>query len=51
MVLVNHTTWTAADVPFGGVRNSGYGRGLWRMDIQEFVNKKLVRVAYIDAVA
>ena len=51
MVFVNHPTWTAADLPFGGVKNSGYGRELSRMGIQEFVNKKLVRVAAIDAAA
>ena len=51
MVFINHPTWTAADLPFGGVKNSGYGREFSRMGIQEFVNKKLVRVAAIDAAA
>lgn len=51
MVFVNHPTWTAADLPFGGVKNSGYGRELSSMGIQEFVNKKLVRVAAINDVA
>jgi succinate-semialdehyde dehydrogenase/glutarate-semialdehyde dehydrogenase len=51
MVFINHPTWTAADLPFGGIKNSGYGRELSRMGIQEFVNKKLVRVASIDAAA
>jgi len=51
MMFVNHPTWTAADLPFGGVKNSGYGRELSSMGIQEFVNKKLVRVAAIDAAA
>jgi succinate-semialdehyde dehydrogenase/glutarate-semialdehyde dehydrogenase len=51
MVFINHPTWTAADLPFGGIKNSGYGRELSRMGIQEFVNKKLVRVASIDAEA
>ena len=49
MAFINHPTWTAADLPFGGVKNSGYGRELSSMGIQEFVNKKLVRVAAIDA--
>ena len=48
MVFVNHPTWTAPDLPFGGVKDSGYGRELSSMGIQEFVNKKLVRVASID---
>lgn len=51
MVFINHPTWTAADLPFGGIKNSGYGRELSSLGIQEFVNKKLVRVASIDAPA
>jgi succinate-semialdehyde dehydrogenase / glutarate-semialdehyde dehydrogenase len=51
MMFVNHPTWTAADLPFGGVKNSGYGRELSSMGIQEFVNKKLVRTASINAPA
>jgi succinate-semialdehyde dehydrogenase/glutarate-semialdehyde dehydrogenase len=51
MVFVNHPTWTTADLPFGGIKNSGYGRELSSMGIQEFVNKKLVRVSSIDAPA
>jgi len=51
MVFVNHPTWTAADLPFGGIKNSGYGRELSSHGIQEFVNKKLVRVAAINAPA
>jgi succinate-semialdehyde dehydrogenase/glutarate-semialdehyde dehydrogenase len=48
MVFINQPTWTTADLPFGGIKNSGYGRELSSMGIQEFVNKKLVRVALID---
>ena len=51
MMFVNHPTWTTADLPFGGIKNSGYGRELSSMGIQEFVNKKLVRVGSIDAPA
>ena len=51
MVFINHPTWTASDLPFGGIKNSGYGRELSSMGIQEFVNKKLVRVASIEAPA
>lgn len=51
MVFVNHPTWTAPDLPFGGIKNSGYGRELSSLGIHEFVNKKLVRVAGIDDAA
>ena len=51
MVFINHPTWTTADLPFGGIKNSGYGRELSSLGIQEFVNKKLVRTSSIDAPA
>jgi len=51
MVFINHPTWTAPDLPFGGINNSGYGRELSSLGIQEFVNKKLVRTTSIDAPA
>lgn len=51
MVFVNHPTWTASDLPFGGIKNSGYGRELSSHGIHEFVNKKLVRVAAIGSPA
>ncbi len=49
MVFINHPTWTAPDLPFGGILNSGYGRELSALGIHEFVNKKLVRIASLDA--
>ena len=49
MVFINHPTWTAADLPFGGIKHSGYGHELSSAGIQEFVNKKLIRVADIHA--
>lgn len=51
MVFINHPTWTAADLPFGGIKHSGYGRELSSLGIQEFVNKKLIRIADINAPA
>jgi succinate-semialdehyde dehydrogenase/glutarate-semialdehyde dehydrogenase len=49
MVFVNHPTWTKPDLPFGGVKKSGYGRELSPLGIQEFVNKKLINVVPLDA--
>ena len=51
IVFINHPTWTAADLPFGGIKHSGYGRELSSLGIQEFVNKKLIRIADINAPA
>lgn len=48
MVFINHPTWTQADLPFGGTKGSGYGRELSEVGIQEFVNKKLIRVSGIS---
>ena len=48
MVFINQPTWTAPELPFGGINDSGYGRNLSNLGIQEFVNKKVVRVASID---
>ena len=49
MVFVNHPTMVKADLPFGGVRRSGYGRELLGLGIKEFVNHKLIDVVSIDA--
>ncbi|MCV2361322.1 NAD-dependent succinate-semialdehyde dehydrogenase [Paucibacter sp. TC2R-5] len=49
MMFVNNIDWTDAELPFGGIKHSGYGRELGRMGIQEFVNKKLVRSGAIAA--
>jgi succinate-semialdehyde dehydrogenase/glutarate-semialdehyde dehydrogenase len=43
MVFVNNLDWADADLPFGGIKHSGYGRELGAMGIREFVNQKLVR--------
>lgn len=45
MVFVNGVGMEAVELPFGGVRLSGYGRELGRLGIEEFVNKKMIRIA------
>jgi succinate-semialdehyde dehydrogenase/glutarate-semialdehyde dehydrogenase len=51
MMFVNNLDWADADLPFGGVKTSGYGRELGDMGIQQFVNKKLVRISTSEAPA
>ncbi|HEY8588666.1 MAG TPA: NAD-dependent succinate-semialdehyde dehydrogenase [Naasia sp.] len=45
MVWVNLVLGDAPELPFGGVKGSGSGRELGRFGADEFVNKKLIRVA------
>lgn len=49
MMFINNISWSDAELPFGGVKDSGYGRELGDMGIQQFVNKKLVRTAALEA--
>ncbi len=49
MMFVNNISWSDAELPFGGVKDSGYGRELGEMGIQTFVNKKLIRTAKLEA--
>lgn len=44
MVFVNQPTNAAPDLPFGGVKRSGFGRELARFGMDEFCNRKLVVV-------
>jgi succinate-semialdehyde dehydrogenase/glutarate-semialdehyde dehydrogenase len=43
MVFVNAVGLEGVEMPFGGVKRSGFGRELGRFGADEFVNKKLVR--------
>jgi succinate-semialdehyde dehydrogenase/glutarate-semialdehyde dehydrogenase len=45
MVFVNAVGAEGVELPFGGIKRSGFGRELGRYGIDEFVNKKLIRYA------
>jgi succinate-semialdehyde dehydrogenase/glutarate-semialdehyde dehydrogenase len=44
MVFLNSPARTTPELPFGGVKRSGFGRELSNLGIAEFANQKLVCV-------
>ncbi|MFC6268886.1 NAD-dependent succinate-semialdehyde dehydrogenase [Frigoriflavimonas asaccharolytica] len=48
MIYINHATGVAPQLPFGGTKNSGYGREQGKEGLLEFVNTKLIRTTSPD---
>lgn len=44
MVFINEAEGTAPELPFGGIKRSGFGRELGVLGMGEFVNRRMIRL-------
>jgi succinate-semialdehyde dehydrogenase / glutarate-semialdehyde dehydrogenase len=49
MVFINYPDISLPELPFGGIKRSGYGKELSSLGIEEFVNRKLIFVPNLPA--
>ncbi|MGA8687128.1 MAG: NAD-dependent succinate-semialdehyde dehydrogenase, partial [Candidatus Sulfotelmatobacter sp.] len=49
MVFINYPDISLPELPFGGIKRSGYGKELSSLGLEEFVNRKLIFVPNFDA--
>ena len=45
MVSINEAPGSSSELPFGGVKRSGFGRELGTYGFDEFCNKRMIRIA------